>query len=346
MKTDHSTIIGYIKFVAGIIAPFIPSSSLYIFFSRFAFIRKILPEGSVLFLIAFAGALYTGIILYLYNNKKQLRNKLDWTHRIVTILVFVIYMFSFIVFLSIIVVSNITDGTPDNEEVIFRAKLTIGLLLFSVTFTICNFLYHSYRKIDQNSRAITCTCVPFKYTEGNPILKTYLILNQTYQEACWMFPGGHFDIRIHDNLENIAIDKAKIEAGLTVETMKGNLFNGFSKVHPLICPDFLIRYNQDSSARCYQEKGHRIHFDYIYICNIMDNNIHDALNKSLYHTLEIEINLNRKLTKENIDSSIKTALLNISNGTSRNAGEHINEILYLACLKYLKTDEEISYDSK
>jgi hypothetical protein len=328
MTVNNFTPTDIIKLIFSILTPFVPPILISIF-SSFEFLEIILPEIRIFFLIAFIGTIYTVGMFLLSRFKRKITNKLDWTFRIVTIVVFFVYIVVFVIFLSMVVsgiIKNFTD-----EEIIFRARIAIGLLFFSVTFTICNYLFYSYRKIEQNSRAITCTCIPFQHTKDSNILYTFLVLNKAYTNARWMFPGGHFDIRIHDNLENIAIDKAKSEAGLEVGVISAKTpsYTG-DKVRSLIIPHLFLGYKQDNSARCYYEKGHRFHFDYVYICDVSQENVHTPL----YDVLKINIDINEILTKEYIDECIKEQLIKKQNEDNRNVGDYISEILLNACKDY------------
>jgi len=330
MITNKFTCTEIIKLVFGIIIPLVPSIIASIF-SNIKFLENILPNISVLILIAISGIIYTITMFLLSKYKKHIANRLDWTHRIVTIVIFIIYIIVFILLLSVFL-NNILNDDTSKEEIVNRVRMTIGIFSFSVTFTICNFICYSYRKIEQNSRAITCTCIPFKLIENN-VLSTYLVLNKSYTMASWMFPGGHFDIKIHDNLENVAIDKAKTEAGLEVTTISTkSLSTNYDKILPLVVPNFFFMYKQNNSARCYYEKGHRAHFDYVYICDVKK----EAIQTPIYNILEITIDTNNEITKTYIDECINKQLVKKPNDVSRTVGDYISEMLSNACIEYCK----------
>jgi hypothetical protein len=147
-----------------------------------------------------------------------------------------------------------------------------------------------------------------------------------------MFPGGHFDIRIHDSFENIAIDKAKSEAGLEVEIISAEtISHADDKVRSLIVPNHFLGYRQDNSARCYHEKGHRFHFDYVYICDVINENAQTPL----YKVLKINIDTNKEITKKYIDECIREQLLQQTDDL-RDVGDYIGEILLNAYKNYRK----------
>ena len=133
--------------------------------------------------------------------------------------------------------------------------------------------------------AVTGTCIPFEYRKSDDVIITYLILNSAYANGDrLMFPGGHAFVN-DESPEDIAIAKARIEAGLVVKPI--DLYQNFDMLptekqgqgtggqySPEFCvyrpPHYSYLFTQNENAKCYKDKNHHFHYDAVYVCTITE----------------------------------------------------------------------------
>lgn len=125
--------------------------------------------------------------------------------------------------------------------------------------------------------SVTGTCIPFEYDAERKKVRTYLIFNEAYDADKWMFPGGHAFSSDEVSPTSIAILKAKEEAGLEVKIL--DLYHSydilpindqeyaeyFSILDP---PHYTYLFKLSPNVRCYNKRGHRYHYDVVYVATI------------------------------------------------------------------------------
>lgn len=162
----------------------------------------------------------------------------------------------------------------------------------------------------------TATCIPIRYNKDHDTFVFALINNESHKEAQWMFPGSH--VEVSNNLlredfeltdinivpDKIIEDKAKKEAGLqdlqfldpyydTIsyeDTKSGKKERDYPNTcYPAKAPIFNYLFRVSKSAKCYEEKNHRCHYDFTYVGEYSKINEDDAE----YEVIELEFNRNK-----------------------------------------------------
>ena len=193
--------------------------------------------------------------------------------------------------------------------------------------------------------AVTGTCIPFGYREEDDIIITYLILNSAYATGNrLMFPGGHAFIN-DESPEDIAIAKARIEAGLVVKPIdlyqnfnifpqdkqssgKDNQFSSeFCVYRP---PHYSYMFTQSENAKCYKEKNHHFHYDAVYVCEIAD-----ILSEDKCAQKRIKIELPNKKPTLMSTKKYLDACINSMRYLDDSYGEYIIKMLFEAYKDYV-----------
>ena len=208
-----------------------------------------------------------------------------------------------------------------------------------------NAFYRRLSSLTNPVTAVTGTCIPFEYIEENDTIITYLILNSAYEDGNrLMFPGGHAFVN-DESPEDIAIAKARIEAGLVVRPIdlyqnfdmlpygkpssgKDSQFNAeFSVYKP---PHYSYLFVQNENAKCYRDKNHHYHYDAVYVCEITD-----ILSEEKCAQKRVKIELPNKVpTMVATKNYLDTCLRNVRY-LSDSYGDYIIKMLYEAYKDYV-----------
>lgn len=207
------------------------------------------------------------------------------------------------------------------------------------------FYRHQISNLSNPTTAVTGTCIPFEYKKESDSIITYLILNSAYVNGNrLMFPGGHAFVN-DESPEDIAIAKARIEAGLVVRPI--DLYQNFdmlpqgrtistkdSHYSPEFCvykpPHYSYLFTQNENAKCYKNDNHHFHYDAVYVCEITE-----ILKEEQCAQRRVKIELPNTMptmvsTKRFLELNIdKTRFLNDS------YGEYIIKMLYEAYKDYV-----------
>lgn len=173
-------------------------------------------------------------------------------------------------------------------------------------------------KVDKKKLGYTVTCIPMRYIEEHNSFGFILVQNESHSKSQWMFPGSH--VEVSDNLlgstfdledvtivpENVILDKTKSEAGLVDLKFIDPYYDKISftnpqlekdycypnTCYPMKAPVFNYLFRVNESARCYQEDGHRCHYDFTYIAEYESYDVNEAK----YKVVEIEITKDKIVT--------------------------------------------------
>lgn len=205
----------------------------------------------------------------------------DWIYRI---LIICKYCALILFCLTTIFIFGIIS---EKKEILFYQKLDVSFFLALIAIIIPISIWKKTDNMDQNPIRVhdlitseystTGTCIPFSYDTQSKKIKTYLIFNEAYDAEKWMFPGGHAFSSDEAFPSSIAIQKANEEAGLDVEII--DLYHSydistvtnqdcadyFSVLNP---PHFTYLFKLSPNVRCYNKRGHRYHYDVVYVAEI------------------------------------------------------------------------------
>lgn len=182
--------------------------------------------------------------------------------------------------------------------------------------------------------AITGTCIPF-HNNDNGTLTTYLISNNAYANKEWMFPGGHaFTENDTPTPEIVAVNKALEEAGLNVklcENAYGNVKDGeiFSRTNH---PHATYIFKLNSRVKCYEKKGHKYHYDCVYIAEI--ESIDTGSPSSEREAFSFPISVKEKKDMSGLIGTWMNSHKNVTYDT--NSIEYISTMLFDALVEYKK----------
>ena len=115
---------------------------------------------------------------------------------------------------------------------------------------------------------LSATCMPLQVNANE--IKTVLIQNINFESKQWMFPGGHVFIEYGDFPHEVAVSRARDEAGITVQILDFSM--GITSKH-ITCkqqksPHFIFLFNLGKDAKCYKNSKHEQHLDLAYIAEI------------------------------------------------------------------------------
>lgn len=176
---------------------------------------------------------------------------------------------------------------PSEEQKVIYPKIDVALFFAGVAIIIPIRVWKGQECQSTNAiqifdsttaeYSVTGTCIPFEYDKGQKKIRTYLIFNEAYDADKWMFPGGHAFSADDVFPTSIAVLKAKEEAGLEVKIL--DLYHSydispikeqeyaeyFSLLDP---PHYTYLFKLSPNVRCYNKRGHRYHYDVVYVAKI------------------------------------------------------------------------------
>ena len=210
---------------------------------------------------------------------------------------------------------------------------------------------------EEHEYAVTGTCIPFAMEKNSSFITAYMI-NKVYQldsgetKNDWMFPGGHAfhaddsDSNIYlFSPDGIAVKKALSEAGLTVklldyDTKKLDVSDRIENFEFRFPPHHTYLFHQDKHVRCYHEKGHKHHYDVVFICEVSTQ-----VMDSKYPVAEIKLT-GDNLTQDDISASMNKGIAsscekrNITSNASYTKDSYQVIMLYNAYNDYLKAKKQ------
>ena len=169
------------------------------------------------------------------------------------------------------------------------SKILIAFVVLCIVFSFTGaIIYRIVRVITNPKKQVvyTATCIPIR-KEGNNGIKFCLIKNKSHTASQWMFPGGHVNIennpvakndnkclkKLHNLPSDIAIEKCLDEANIEIkyiDFVNNKLVDKDDLVHSEECsqaiaPVFNMKFLVSENAKCFEQFGHQIHYDFTYV---------------------------------------------------------------------------------
>jgi hypothetical protein len=181
----------------------------------------------------------------------------------------------------------------------------------------------------EHDYSVTGTCIAFKLSENKQYITTYMVKrihceNQNEPKELWVFPGGHafFDRSDDSHIKayefdprEIAVRKMKSEAGVSVK-----IFDLDDRHSPQIdttggIPDFDFKrtphytylFHQSEHAGCYAARGHKYHYDCVFIGEQTDDYI-NVVNGYLLAKITLTVN---DTTEDGIATAINDGIRSV-----------------------------------
>lgn len=182
--------------------------------------------------------------------------------------------------------------------------------------------------------AATATCIPMRYDKNTNSVHALLVFNTAYENKCWMFPGGHTLPKTGDAddrgtpPDETARQKCKQEVGCDVEIIdlygsyRGLSMSQVDNMKPLRQPHYSYLFDLSNLVKCYKEKGHRHHFDSVFIGQyseesektVLDDKRHVSSQKHPFETVVVTLD-NECMSRDEISRRLRTAI-----------GDYVNEL--------------------
>ena len=199
--------------------------------------------------------------------------------------------------------------------------------------------------------ASTATCIPLCYDKTAGMIRAILIFNSAYTSKCWMFPGGHTlpTKGASDNTEQTpdktALAKMKQEVGIDgaivdIRSCRDNVGEKVSNMIPFMQPHYTYLFELEENVKCYEMRGHRYHFDSVYI---VEYNLRDEVDlgkgDSVHEAVVVKLPA-EDLKIEDIERAIRSAVDGYVRSNNRPTfykgfGQYVCQMLFSAHRDYL-----------
>lgn len=309
----------------------------------FSFLKYLIPNIYIILTVTTIGLLINwGVFISVkrINNFKRSKILLN----VFFSLVLLSLMISFIFIVGILTYPFIDDKIKisDNNNFYYLCKSIIISFQFFISFLIScyiifiNIFNNRYNKKITSPCAYTSTCIVFENMDSK--INTYLVYNKSYSSNNLMFPGGHINVDDSNIPEDIAIQKAKDEAGLEVKLISKNS-QKIGNCHSLSPPNMSYFFELNDSVKCFNDSGHKFHIDNVFIAELIKESDIQANYERIKISLEKDkILKNDKYISENISNKIREYANNKSTTERKNFldyGEFVCHMLKDALVIYL-----------
>jgi hypothetical protein len=199
-----------------------------------------------------------------------------------------------------------------DTRTLWNSGVIFTFIFLSISFSLIGAIVYRIVRVvtDPNKQVVyATTCIPVAKTSDNEI--TFLLINnRSHNSSAWMFPGGHIKIddnfikdddkeyinKLYDLPVHIIMKKCVDEANININIIDfirnrcindSDLFSS-EECSQTISPIFNMVFQVSKHAKCYEQFGHRVHYDFTYIAKYTKL----SNERSNYKCIEVHFGIN------------------------------------------------------